>query len=130
MLMARKRSIDLTQTELRLMEVIWQKGKATVAEVVESLSGPSGPAYNTVLTTMNILERKGYLRHTPSKSGRAFVYHPVVTRRKATGNAVGHLLSRFFGGSAEALVLNLIEDKKLNDAELKRVREMFKEKQQ
>src|SRR5215831_7514247 len=127
MLMARKRSIDLTQTELRLMEIIWQKEKATVAEVVEALAGPSGPAYNTVLTTMSILERKGYLRHSAPKTGRAFVYHPAVSRQKATGNAVGHLLSRFFGGSAEALVLNLIEDKKLSDSEMKRVRKMLKE---
>jgi|SRR5215813_10707766 len=130
MLMARKRSIDLTQTELRLMEVIWRNGKATVAEVVEALAGPSAPAYNTVLTTMTILERKGYLRHTVPKTGRAFIYHPAVSRRKASGNAVGHLLSRFFGGSAEALVLNLIEDKKLSEAELKRVRQMLKEKEQ
>ena len=128
--MARKRSIDLTQTELRLMEIIWQKGKATVSEVVEALAGPSGPAYNTVLTTMTILERKGYLRHTAPKTGRAFVYHAAVSRHKASGNAVRHLLSRFFGGSAEALVLNLIEDRKLSEAELKRVREMLKEKQQ
>src|SRR5215471_14785349 len=130
MLMARKRSIDLTQTELRLMEIIWQKERATVSEVVEALAGPSGPAYNTVLTTMTILERKGYLRHTAPKTGRAFVYHAAVSRRKASGNAVRHLLSRFFGGSAEALVLNLIEDRKLSEAELKRVREMLKEKQQ
>jgi predicted transcriptional regulator len=122
--------MDLTETELRLMEVIWQKGKATVSEVVESVANPSGPAYNTVLTTLTILERKGYLRHTALKTGRAFVYHPVVSRRKAAGNAVGRLLGRFFGDSAEALILNLIEDKKLSESELKRVREMFKEKQQ
>ena len=128
--MARKRSPDLTETELRLMEVIWRKGKATVSEVVEAVADPSGPAYNTVLTTMTILERKGYLRHTAPKVGRAFVYHPAVSRRKAAGNAVRRLLGRFFDGSAEALILNLIEDRKLDEAELKRVREMFKEEQQ
>src|SRR5215472_15738021 len=128
--MGRKKSIDLTEAELRLMQVIWRKGKATVPEVIEALEETPAPAYNTVLTTMTILERKGYLRHTVPKTGRAFVYHAAVSRRKASGNAVRHLLSRFFGGSAEALVLNLIEDKKLSEAELKRVREMLKEKDQ
>jgi predicted transcriptional regulator len=126
--MPRKKSIDLTQAELRLMQVIWQKGKATVPEVIEALDETPVPAYNTVLTTMTILERKGYLRHTGSKVGRAFVYRPVVSRRKASGNAVRNLLSRFFGGSAEALILNLIEDKQLSETELKRVRELLKEK--
>jgi predicted transcriptional regulator len=126
--MARNRSIDLTEAELRLMEVIWRKGKATVAEVVEALEKPTGLAYNTVLTTMTILERKGYLRHTPPKAGRAFIYHPVVSRGQASKNAVRHLLSRFFGDSAEALVLNLMEDEKLSDAELKRMRNLLKEK--
>src|SRR5262245_47558336 len=126
--MGRKKSIDLTEAELRLMEVIWRKGKATVPEVLEALEEPAAPAYNTVLTTMTILERKGYLRHTAPKVGRAFVYHAVVSRRQASGNAVRHLLSRFFGGSAEALILNLIEDEKLTEAERKRFRELLKEK--
>jgi predicted transcriptional regulator len=125
---ARNKSIDLTETELRLMEVIWRKGEATVAEVVDALAEPWGPAYNTVLTTMTILERKGYLRHTAPKTGRAFVYHPLVTRGQASRKAVGYLLSRFFGDSAEALLLNLIEDEKLSEAELARVRRLLKEK--
>ena len=77
---------------------------------------------------MQILERKGYLRHTPPKAGRAFVYHPTVTRQKASQNAVRHLLNRFFGDSAEALVLNVIENEKLSDSQLARVRELLKEK--
>lgn len=125
--MARNRSIGLTETELRLMEVIWRKGKATVPEVIEALRATPAPAYNTVLTTMTILERKGYLRHTAPSVGRAFVYHPVVSRRQASRKAVKHLLNRFFGGSAEALILNLIEDEKLSEAELKRVRNLLKE---
>ncbi len=125
--MARTQSIGLTEAELRVMEVIWTKGKATVAEVVEALA-KAGPAYNTVLTTMTILERKGYLRHTPPKAGRAFLYHPKMNRKQATRNAVRHLLNRFFGDSADALVLNLIEDEKLSGAELERVRDLLKEK--
>ena len=128
--MGRKRSIDLTPAELRLMEVVWRTGKATVPEVIEALGDSPAPAYNTVLTTMMILERKGYLRRTASKVGRAFVFHTVVSRQQASGNAVRHLLSRFFGDSAEALILNLIENKKLSEAERKRVRELLKEKPQ
>jgi len=82
--MARKKSIDLTEAELRLMQVIWRKGKATVPEVIEALEETPAPAYNTVLTTMTILERKGYLRHTAPKVGRAFVYRPLVSRRQAS----------------------------------------------
>jgi predicted transcriptional regulator len=126
--MARNRSIDLTEAELRVMEIVWQKGKATVAEVVEALAKSAGLAYNTVLTTMTILERKGYLRHTMPKTGRGFVYHPKVSRNQASKNAVRHLLGRFFGNSAEALVLNLMEDERLGGEELKRVRELLKEK--
>jgi predicted transcriptional regulator len=127
--MARKQSVELTEGELRLMEVIWEMRKATVSQVVEALAGSTAPpAYNTVLTMMTILERKGYLRHTAAKTGRAFVYRPAVTRERAAGNAVRHLLGRFFSGSAGDLVLNLIEDEKLSDADLKRVREMLEEK--
>ena len=126
--MARRASTDLTEAELRLMDVIWRLRKATVADVVAALGRSPVPAYNTVLTTMQILERKGYLRHTPPKAGRAFIYHPVVNRRQASRNAVRHLLSRFFGDSPEALVLNVIENEKLTDAELQRVRRLLKEK--
>ena len=106
------------------MEVIWAKGRATVAEVVEALSA-AGLAYNTVLTTMRILEEKGYLRHTKAKEGRAFVYRPVVGRVEATRNAVRHLLRRFFAGSPEALVLNLLEEETLSKAEAERIRELL-----
>jgi predicted transcriptional regulator len=126
--MARKRTLNLTETELRVMEVIWRIGKVTVGEVVEALAKTPGSAYNTVLTMMTILERKGYLRHEAPKAGRAFVYHAVVSRAQARRNAVGHLLSRFFGGSADALVLNLVQDEELSGAQLKRLRELLKEK--
>jgi predicted transcriptional regulator len=125
---ARKKSPNLTESELRLMEVIWRKGSATVAEVAAGLPKSLGLAYNTVLTTLRILEAKGYLRHTTAKDSRAFIYTPLVSREQASRTAVGLLLGRFFGGSAKALVLNLIEDERLNDAELKRVRELLKEK--
>jgi predicted transcriptional regulator len=109
------------------MDVIWDKGRATVAEVAEALPKDLDLAYNTVLTTLRILEDKGYLKHAKSKEGRAFVYRAAVSREQASRSAVQHLLRRFFGNSAEALVLNLLEDEKLGEDELARVRELLKE---
>ena len=125
--MPRPKSQNLTEAELRLMDVVWDKGRATVAEVAEALPKELGLAYNTVLTTMRILEDKGYLKHSKPKEGRAFVYRAVVSREQASRSAVQHLLRRFFGNSAEALVLNLLEDENLSERELARVREMLKE---
>ena len=123
--MARKKSIGLTDAELRLMEVLWRIGTATVSEVAEKLPKDVELAYSTVLTTLRILETKGYLRHR--KDGRAFVYEPVVDRDQARESAVTHLLRRFFEGSPEQLVLNLIDGRKIGAKELKRLRKRIEE---
>ena len=109
------------------MDVIWRKGSATVAEVAEGLPKELGLAYNTVLTTLRILEDKGYLRHTKPNEGRAFLYHPVVGQKEASRNAVRRLLTRFFSDSAEELVLNLLADEELSEQELKRIRKLIAE---
>lgn len=123
--MARKKSPNLTDAELRLMEVVWEKGKATVSEVVEGLRADVPPAYSTVLTMLRILETKGYLKHT--KDGRAFVYEPAIEREKARESAITHLLRRFFENSPELLMLNLLEGKKISMKELERLRKRIKE---
>ena len=125
--MARKKSLSLTEAEQRLMDALWKLGTATVAEVADALPGNPSLAYNTVLTTMRILEDKGYVRHSKSKEGRAFVYRPVVSRDQASRSAVRHLLGRFFGNSAEALVLNLLEDETLDEKERQRIRKLLEE---
>jgi predicted transcriptional regulator len=125
--LARKKSLNLTDAELRLMDVIWEKGAATVGEVAESLPKEPGLAYNTVLTTLRILEEKGYLEHTKSKEGRAFVYRALVGRNEAGRNAVRYLVSRFFRNSPELLVLNLLEDENLDAKELARIRALLAE---
>lgn len=125
--MPRKKSPNLTEAELRLMDVIWDKGQATVAEVAEALPKDLGLAYNTVLTTMRILEEKGYLGHTKAEDARAFVYSAVVGRDEAGRNAVRYLVSRFFRNSPELLVLNLLEDENLNARELARIRTLIAE---
>ena len=121
--MARKRSVVLTDGELRLMRVLWERGRATVGEVVDGLKGPHKPAYNTVLTLLRILENKGYVTH--EKAGRAFVFVPVLNRSQARRSAVRLLLSRFFDDSPTALVLNLLEQDSIDQAELQRVRELI-----
>jgi predicted transcriptional regulator len=128
--MARPRSANLTEAELRIMDVIWDKGSASVAEVADALPKEPELAYNTVLTTMRILEEKGYLTHTKAKEGRAFVYKPKVGREEASRKAVRHLVSRFFRDSPELLVLNLLRDEKLTETELDRIRKLIAEERQ
>ncbi len=120
--MARKKSPTLTDAELRLMEVIWHKGEASAAEVLEALPDAS-LAYTTVINTLRILESKGYLRHT--KEGKAFVYHPLVDRTAASRTAVQYIVSRFFGNSPGLLVSNLIEDDRLSKRDLQRLKKLI-----
>lgn len=126
--MAQKPPPQLTEAELRLMRILWQKGRATVSDVAAALPRNLDLAYNTVLTTMRILETKGYIRHAKEKEGRAFVYSPVVGRPEATRNAVRQLLGRFFGDSPEELVLNLIEDEALGEAEFKKIHKLLEQR--
>jgi len=120
--MARRQSPTLTEAELPIMEVLWDKGSAAVTDVVGRLSN-SEVAYNTVLTTLRILERKGYVRHT--KEGRAFVYHPVVQRGEASRKAVRNLMKRFFQDSPELLILNVLEDEMLDEEEIGRLKRLI-----
>jgi predicted transcriptional regulator len=123
--LARKKTIGLTDAELRLMEVLWDKGSATVGEVVEAMPKRTPLAYSTVLTTLRLLEEKGYLTHV--KEGRAFIYHPAIGRAEACESAVAHLVRRFFNGSHGLLALNLVENKRIDASELKRLRKTIGE---
>lgn len=116
-----KQSATLTEAELRIMDVLWRKGSCTVQQVLDWLPAPL--AYNSVLTTIRILEKKGHVRH--AKDGRAHVYEPVIGREEATRSEIRHLVSRFFRNSHEALVLNILQDESLDAAELQRLREML-----
>jgi len=120
--MARKQSATLTEAELPIMDILWEKGSAVVTDVLAGLCN-SAVAYNTVLTTLRILERKGYVRHT--KEGRAFVYHPVVERGEASRKAVRNLMKRFFQDSPELLILNVLEDEQLDENELASLKRMI-----
>ena len=123
--MARKKSLNLTEAELRLMDVVWDKGAVTVGEVAAALTGEPVLAYNTILTTLRILEQKGYVRHTKSREGRAFIYRAVVGRKQASRNALRHVVRGFFANSPELLVLNLLDDGDLSQRELQSIRNLL-----
>ena len=104
------------------MNVLWQKGPATVHQIQHTLEGPE-LAYNSVLTTIRILEKKGYVKH--AKDGRAHVYEPTIGRQEATRFEIRNLLTRFFRDSHEALVLNILEDETLDEKELRRLKDII-----
>ena len=118
-----RKSVTLTEAELRLMEVLWEKGPCTVQQVLDTLSSKPALAYNSVLTTTRILEKKGYVKHV--KDGRAHVYAPLLGRKEATRSEIRHLVSRFFANSDEMLVLNVLEDRGLDQEELTRLRQLL-----
>ena len=122
--MARRKSPTLTEVELELMEVLWQKGQASVGEIVEALP-EERLAYSSVLTVMRILEQKGYVTH--EKEGRAFIYRHLVDRAQARKNVVGYLLKRFFDNSPELLVVNLLENESLSQSEVDRLKRLIDE---
>jgi predicted transcriptional regulator len=121
--LGRKKSLNLTEGELPIMQVVWEKSRATVGDVVAALPADPPLAYSTVLTTLRILEAKGFVRHT--KEGRAFVYEPVVVQEEASRKALDHLVDRFFGGSCELLVMNLLKEETIGPAELRRIKKMI-----
>ena len=123
--MPRPKSPTMTDGELRLMRVLWDKGQATVGEVVDALKARPKPAYNTVLTLLRIMEKKGYVSHR--KDGRAFIFLPQVDRADASRSALQTLVNRFFDGSPRLLMLNLLEDERLSPEALRQLKERIEE---
>ncbi|MGA8474284.1 MAG: BlaI/MecI/CopY family transcriptional regulator [Candidatus Cybelea sp.] len=120
--MPRRKAPVLTDHELRLMEILWRKERATVADVVSALPPPP-LTYSTVLTTLRTLEQKGHVTH--EEEGRAFVYHPSVHRTDAAKSAIRHVLDRFFGSSPGALAVALLDDARLSDADLAQIKQVL-----
>ncbi len=100
-------SIILTRQELEIMKVVWDRGAAKVGEVCEVISRKKQTAYTTILTLMGILEEKGALAHV--RSGRAYIYEPLLTRGQATRNQVCDVINRFFDGKPEKFLENVVE---------------------
>jgi predicted transcriptional regulator len=121
----RTQSATLTEAELRIMQVLWEKGPATVQQVLEALPRKKPLAYNSVLTIVRILEKKGYVRHV--KDGRAHIYTALLNQQDATRSEIRHLVSRFFQDSRELLVLNLLKEEGLDASEIARLRQILDE---
>ncbi len=120
-----KKSTTLTEAELRLMKILWRRGESGVAELVAALPEDESIAYNSALTTIRILEKKGYVTHR--QVGRAYLYRPSVAEQEAGQSAVQQLLTRFFGNSREQLVLSLLGDASLTREEVERLRSVIEE---
>jgi predicted transcriptional regulator len=115
-----KRSNTLTEAELRIMRILWERGESLVSDLVDAMPENTPLAYTSVLTTVRILEQKGYVVHR--QEGRAFVYSPCVAEREASRSEVRHMLHRFFGNSRERLLLTLLGDEDVSPDELRRLK--------
>ena len=120
-----KKSNTLTEAELRLMKILWRRGESAVNDLVAALPDGESLAYNSVLTTIRILEQKGYVEHR--QEGRAFVYRPCIAEEEAGRSEVRHVLSRFFGDSREQLLLSLLGDEEISAEELRRLKDAISE---
>ena len=119
--MPRNRSEHLTPLELEIMKVLWESGPASVQTVQQHLEGSR--AYTTVQTMLNVLHRKGKVTRVLEE--KAYLYRPAVSRSQAIGSALGDLVDRMFGGSAESLVMSLVETKRLTPAKLAKLQKLL-----
>ena len=119
-----KKSNTLTEAELRLMKILWRRGESAVNDLVAAMPEGESLAYNSVLTTVRILEQKGYVEHR--QEGRAFVYRPCVAETEASRSEVRHVLGRFFGNSRERLLLSLLGDEDVSPDELQRLKNLIR----
>jgi predicted transcriptional regulator len=115
-----KKSNTLTEAELRLMKILWCRGESAVNDLVSAIPQGETLAYNSVLTTIRILEQKGYVQHR--QEGRAFIYRPLIAEHEASRTEVKHILSRFFGNSREQLLLSLLGEGDISREELNRLK--------
>ena len=115
----RPQSATLTGQELEIMKIVWERDKATVRDVYEALLERRKVAYTTVMTMMKILEQKKYLKKTQAE--RAFVYRPAQPKRQVIGDMVRDFVNRVFNGSAEPLLVHLVEEHDLSREDLEEI---------
>ncbi len=124
---AMKSEIRLGRLEMQIMNVVWNKGKATVHEVKDKLSrGKKKPAYSTILTMMRKLEAKGYLKH--DVNDRTYVYEPTISCSIARQGIIGDLLDRLFEGSPALLLTSLVEQNRISDEEYAEIQKLLKKR--
>jgi len=116
-------STTLTDQELEIMKIVWRLEKATVRDVYEALLERRKIAYTTVMTMMKILEQKQYLKKTQDE--RAFVYRPTRPQKQVIRGMVREFVDRVFNGSAEPLLVHLVEDRRLTERELREIQRMI-----
>ena len=116
-----RKSNTLTEAELRLMKILWARGESAVSDLVAAMPEGEAIAYTSVLTTIRILEQKGYVRHR--QEGRAFLYSTCVAEQEASRSEMRHVMQRFFGNSRERLLLSLLGDDEIDSEELQRLKE-------
>lgn len=120
-----KPSNTLTEAELRIMRLLWERGESLVSHLVSAMPKNAPLAYTSVLTTVRILEQKGYVEHR--QEGRAFLYRPCVAEQDASQSEIRHVLHRFFGNSRERLMLSLLGDGEITADELQRLKNAISE---
>jgi BlaI family penicillinase repressor len=120
----RAKSPTLTDQELEIMKVIWDSETVTVRDVYEALLEKRKVAYTTVMTMMNILEQKGHLEKT--QEDRAYVYRSTKPRNQVIRGMVREFVNRVFNGSAEPLLLHLVEDRKLSEKDIDEIRALIR----
>ena len=116
----------LTSQELEIMKIVWRSGASTVRDVYEALLERRKIAYTTVMTMMNILEQKGYLKKT--QKDRAYVYQAARPQKQVIRGMVREFVDRVFNGSAEPLLLHLVEDRRVSEQDLEEIRRMLRDK--
>ena len=119
--------IKLGRVELQIMNVVWEKGTATVYDVKEALSRGRKPAYSTILTMMRKLEAKGYLEHDMDE--RTYVYRPTISKEVVRHSMLGDVLDRVFEGSPSLLLNSLVEQNRISEKELRKIRKLIKERE-
>ena len=124
--MARKKSQTLTEAELKIMEVLWERGTASVKDVTNVLCRRRTVAYNTVLTMMKILKEKGYAAY--EKKGRAFIYRPLINEHQARAGALKYMMHQFFRNSPSLLMSDLLEHQDIEPAEMRRMQDNLRDK--
>src|SRR5438876_12391475 len=115
----------LTSQELEIMKVVWRSGASTVRDVYETLLEQRKIAYTTVMTMMNILEQKGHLKK--SQKDRAYVYQATRPQKQVIRGMVREIVDRVFNGSAEPLLLHLVEERRLSERDVEEIRRMLRE---
>jgi BlaI family transcriptional regulator, penicillinase repressor len=125
--MIKKKDIDirLGRLELQIMNVVWEKGMATVHDVKEALADGRKPAYSTILTMMRKIEAKGYLEH--DVENRTFIYRPAISQKTVRHSVLGDILDRLFEGSPFLLMNSLVEQKDISKTELIQIQQLIKE---